>query len=339
MYKHILIKVPNWLGDAVMSLPTIKGVRFLFPESFIAVLVKSELADLFKHDENIQEVITYESKRGIKRLGEDYKIIKRIKSKGFDMALILPRSFHSALIGYLSKIPHRIGYSADKRCWLLTQTLERTKEVLQQHRVYYFLNLLNIWNRPVPFSAPRITIPKTTRKWVSNKLSCHGVIDKGTLIGFNPGATYGSAKCWFPERYIQLAKELINKKKVKIILFGSPSEEKLNSYINSEINHPNVLNYTGKTMMLEMAGLLSSCKLLVTNDTGTMHVGSAVRIPVVALFGPTDPVTTSPFGNNHIIIRKEVSCSPCLKRTCPSDHRCMKSISVEEVYKSCGKYL
>jgi heptosyltransferase-2 len=336
MYKRILIKVPNWLGDAVMGLPTIKGMRSLFPDSYLAVLVKSELEDLFLHEPDINEVISYESRRGLKRLSTEYKMIKQIKGKGFDMALILPRSFHSALIGFLSKIPNRVGYASEARSKLLTQTLPRTKESLSQHRVYYFLNLLNIWGRPVAFSAPRITIPKTTRDWVADKTRN---IKEHLVVGFNTGATYGSAKCWLPERYVQLAKDLINKKKVWIILFGSPAEEKLNLAIASKINHSNVLNYTGKTSITQMAGLLSSCRLLVTNDTGTMHVAAAVRTPVVAIFGPTDPVTTLPFGNNHTIIRKEISCSPCLKRICPTDHHCMKSILVDEVYKECEKYL
>jgi heptosyltransferase II len=336
MYKRILIKVPNWLGDAVMSLPTIKAVRALFPESYMAVLVKSEFEDLFRHETDINEVISYESKHGIKRLSVEYKMIKQIRGKEFDLALIMPRSFHAALIGFLSKIPNRIGYASDSRSKLLTQTMPRTKENLIKHRVYYFLNLLNIWEKPVPFSAPRITIPKATKDWVNDKIRD---IKEHILIGFNPGATYGSAKCWLPERYVNLAKDLIRNKKAWIILFGSPAEEKLNFEIASKINHPNLLNYTGKTSITQMAGLLSVCRLLVTNDTGTMHVAAAVKTPIIAIFGPTDPVTTPPFGNNHVIIRKDISCSPCLKRTCPTDHRCMKSISVEEIYKECEKYL
>ena len=336
MYKRILIKAPNWLGDAVMALPTIKGMRTLFPESHLAVLVKSELADLFRHDPDINEVIGYESRRGLKSLSSEYKLIKEVKSKRFDLALILPRSFHSALIGFLSKIPNRIGYSADSRGKLLTQSLPRTKAGLAQHRVYYFLNLLNIIGRPVSFSAPRITISKATRDWVTDKLA---YVKGHAVVGLNPGATYGSAKCWPAERYARLARDLINNKKAWVIIFGSPAEEKLNSIIAAQIKHHQVLDFTGQTSITQMAGLLSACKLLVTNDTGTMHVAAAVNTPVVAIFGPTDHVTTPPFGNNHSIVRKEVSCSPCLKRTCPTDHRCMTRISVEDVYKECEKYL
>ncbi|MDI6732383.1 MAG: lipopolysaccharide heptosyltransferase II [Planctomycetota bacterium] len=366
VYKRILLIAPNWLGDAVMSLPTIKGLKSLFPESHLSVLVKSELQDIFHYEPDINEVIPLwrdERRGGIKRLSQDYKTIRQLRGKNFDLALILPRSFHSALIGFLSKIPHRIGYSADSRGKLLTRSLPRTKENLQQHRIYYFLNLLNILGRPVPsltglpprrlgvgaFSAPRISIPQAERKWASDKLAhaigslslpYNGSLQEGhSVIGLNPGATYGTAKCWLPERYAQLARELINKKKVWIILFGSPSEEKLNSSIAAQIARYQVLNFSGKTSITQMAALLSVCKVLVTNDTGTMHVSAAVKTPVVSLFGPTDHITTSPFGQNHTIIRKNVSCSPCLKRTCPTDHRCMKLISVEEVYKKVEKYL
>ncbi|MBI5779440.1 MAG: lipopolysaccharide heptosyltransferase II [Planctomycetes bacterium] len=336
MYKRILIKSPNWLGDAVMALPTVKGMRTLFPESHLAVLVKSELADLFQHDSDINEVISYESRKGLKRLSSEYKLIKEVKSKGFDLALILPRSFHSALIGFLSKIPNRIGYSADSRGKLLTQSLPRDKESITQHRVYYFHNLLNIIGRPVSFSAPRITIPKAIRDWVTDKLA---YVKGHAVVGLNPGATYGSAKCWPAERYARLARELINKKKAWVIIFGSPAEEKLGASIARQINHHQVLDFTGQTSITQMAGLLAGCKLLVTNDTGTMHVAAAVNTPVVAIFGPTDHVTTPPFGSNHTIIRKEVACSPCLKRTCPTDHRCMTLITVEDIYKECEKYL
>lgn len=336
MYKRILIKAPNWLGDAVMALPTIKGLRGLFPESHLAVLVKAALSDLFRHDPNINEVISCDPKKGLKRIGAEYKLIKEVKSKRFDLALILPRSFHSALIGFLSKIPNRIGYSADSRGKLLTQNLPRDKKSLAQHRVYYFYNLLNLLGRPVPFSAPRIITPREIRNWVDDKLA-H--VKGQVVVGLNPGATYGSAKCWMPERYARLTMELISRKNAWVILFGGSAEEKLGSSIAARINHPQVLNFTGKTSISQMAGLLSDCKLLVTNDTGPMHVAAAVNTPVVAIFGPTDHVATSPFGNNHSIIRKEISCAPCLKRTCPIDHRCMTRITVEDVYKECDKYL
>jgi len=343
MYKRILVKAPNWLGDAVMALPTIKGLRSLFPESHIAVLVKSDLQDLFLHEADVNEVIAYESKRNLKRLYIEYKMLRQIRRKGFDLAVIMPRSFHSALIGFLSKIPNRIGYSSDARSKLLTQTMPRTEAILKVHRVHYFMNLLNLWNKPIPFSSPRITIPKDIKKWADAELSHQ---KEHQVIGFNPGATYGSAKCWPAERFAQLGRELIEKKKAWIILFGAPAEGRLNAAIAAQINHPSVLNYTGRTSITQLAGLLSHCKCLVTNDTGTMHVAAAVRTPVVAIFGPTDHVTTPPFpiasgqvSNEHTLIRHEVECSPCLKRTCPTDHKCMNLVSVEEIYKACIKYL
>jgi heptosyltransferase-2 len=336
MYKRILVKAPNWLGDAVMALPAIKGLRSLFPACHLAVLVKASLADLFRHDPDINEVISYESSRGLKRIGLEYKMIRALKSKKFDLALILPRSFHSALIGFLSKIPNRIGYSADARGKLLTQSLPRDKEALAQHRVYYFHKLLGILGRPVAFSAPRINIPKSVKEWVADKLA---YAKGGVVVGLNPGAAYGSAKCWPAERYARLAKELIVKKKAWVIIFGSPAEAKLNSSVLARINHSHALDLTGQTTITQMACLLSACALLVTNDTGTMHVAAAVNTPVAAIFGPTDHISTPPFGDKHTIIRKETDCAPCLKRTCPTDHRCMTRISIDDVYKECEKYL
>ncbi|RLB07542.1 MAG: lipopolysaccharide heptosyltransferase II, partial [Deltaproteobacteria bacterium] len=152
------------------------------------------------------------------------------------------------------------------------------------------------------------------------------------LIGFNPGATYGDAKCWPPGRFVELGRKLIEDYDASIIIFGSrtPKEMALNTAIAQGIGE-GCLNLSGKTSLLQLASLLRQCKLLVTNDTGTMHLAAAVGTQVVAIFGPTDPRATSPLGEGHVVVRKEVPCSPCLKRVCPEDHRCMKLIEVEEV--------
>jgi len=343
--KKILISLPNWLGDIVMSLPTVKGMRWLFPESHISVLVTSSFAPLFKYNNDINDVISYERGKGLRRFVKGLKIAKTMREKRFDLAVILPRSFNSALIPFLSRIPQRIGYSADARSILLTHPVTRSGDLLSQHRVYYFLNLLSSFRRddksisvsdgiPEGTTAPRIQLGKDEEKWVDKVLTtAYG----RELIGFNAGATYGSAKCWLPERYAELAHKLIAKFNATILLFGSKGETRTNSEISGKLPKERVLVLTAKTDIIQLATLFKRCRFLVTNDTGPMHVATAVDTPVVAIFGPTDAVTTAPFGTNHIIIRKEVNCSPCLKRTCPIDHRCMKLISVEDVFNACEK--
>jgi heptosyltransferase-2 len=338
--KKILISLPNWLGDIVMSLPTIKAMRWLFPESHISVLVRSNFASLFKYNHDINEVIVYQRGEKLKKFISGWKIAKTIREKNFDTALILPRSFNSALIPFLSKIPRRIGYAADTRSILLTNPIQRKKELLTQHRVYYFLNLLNDFGKSVVMSAPIIKTGKEEEKWADGLLkpALGGHLASRTFwIGFNAGATYGEAKCWFPERYAELGRKLIDKFNAYILLFGSKAETQTNVEISKKLPKERVLDISGQTDIIQLATLLKRCRFLVTNDTGPMHVAAAVAKPVVAVFGPTDYVTTAPFGSNHIIIRKEVACSPCLERTCPTDNRCMKAVTVDDVFDACLK--
>ena len=146
----------------------------------------------------------------------------------------------------------------------------------------------------------------------------------------NPGATYGLAKCWYPDRFGELGKRLVKKWKASVLLFGKAEEKTIAQEILRHLGDGGI-DLTGQTGLLQLAAVLENCRLLATNDTGTMHLAAAAGTPVVAIFGPTDPVTTGPWGEGHRVVRKEVSCSPCLKRICPTDHRCMKEISVEEV--------
>ncbi|MBI4712735.1 MAG: lipopolysaccharide heptosyltransferase II [Planctomycetes bacterium] len=387
-YKRILVKIPNWLGDAVMSLPTLKALRDLFPKSHIAALAKSGLAGLFKNEPAVDEVVSYENVKGIGKFGAEVSLTKEIRGKKFDLLLILPRSFHSALQGFMSGIAHRIGYAAEGRSALLTTALPRTKELLKRHRVQYFLNLLTplAGSKEITVTKPLITIPTNVQQWAKGQL--HSVVggDPATygvarhaalmrysgkgqyLIGVNPSATYGPAKCWPVERYIELVKQLLKKGDINIILVGGRGdEEKLAERIISACgNNRRVMDFTGKTSVLQLAGLLKCCDVLVTNDTGPMHVAAAVGTSIVALFGSTDPVTTGPFAESqsrhecrdklrpdshrdklrggadkdkYTIIRKDVTCAPCLKRVCPTNHKCMKLITVDEVLSNVVRYL
>lgn len=340
--KKILISLPNWLGDIVISLPTIKGMRWIFPGSHISVLVRSDFASLFKYNHDINEVISYQRGTGLRKFVSGWKIAKTMKDKRFDLALILPRSFNSALIPFLSKIPQRIGYSADSRSILLTHPVIRHKDILSQHRVYYFINLLKHFDKHVPISEPGIKTGREEEKWADEllKLALGGHLGSRTFwIGFNAGATYGEAKCWFTERYAELARKLMDRFNAHILLFGSKAESQTNSEILRKLPKEHVLDLSGQTDIIQLATLLKRCRFLVTNDTGPMHVAAAVGTPVVAVFGPTDYVTTAPFGAKHILVRKEVECSPCLKRTCPTDHRCMSLVSVENVFSACSQII
>ena len=253
-----------------------------------------------------------------------------LKRKGFDLAVVLPRSFHSILPIYLSGIPVRVGYQGRGRSFLLTHEIPREGEVLRLHRVHYYQRLVEVLGQAEGSFSPRVLLREEDRKWAEQRLRDLGFMDGRLLVGINPGATYGLAKCWSPDRFAELGKRLVEKSKASVLLFGKEEEGPIAKEIVRHLGSKGA-DLTGQTRLLQLAALLERCRLLVTNDTGTMHLSAAVGTPVVALFGSTDPVTTGPWGEGHLVIRKEVPCSPCLKRICPTDHQCMERITVEEV--------
>jgi len=208
--------------------------------------------------------------------------------------------------------------------------VDRKRELPQAHRIHYYYKLIDLFGMDEPLMAPQIFLREEDRAWARERLQEKGFGEDSLLIGMNPGATYGLAKCWPPERFGDLGQRLQQKRNAVLLLFGKADEAAVTRGIVSRAGGPGV-DFAGRTTLLQLAALLQRCRLLITNDTGTMHVSAAVGTPVVAVFGPTDPVTTGPWGEGHVIVRKEMGCSPCLKRTCPKDHSCMRDISVAEL--------
>jgi heptosyltransferase-2 len=328
--NRILVRGVNWVGDTILTYPTVQKLKLLFPHSHLAILIPSHLIDLWKTFPYVDEIIPFQKRGGIGSIWEDINLSQSLMERKFDLALILPRSFRSAFHIYLARIPVRIGYKAEGRSFFLTHRIPRTKGVLRSHRVHYFQKLTEPLGKVESSPFPRIFLREEDQRWAEQKLRDLGIQDGSPLIGMNPGATYGLAKCWYPERFGELGKRLFEKWKATILLFGKEEERPIAKEILQHLKEGGI-DLIGKTNLLQLAALLERCQLIVTNDTGTMHVATAVGTPVVALFGSTDPSTTGPWGDGHIVIRKDVPCSPCLKRICPTDHRCMELITVDEV--------
>jgi len=336
--NRILVRGVNWVGDTILTYPTVQKLKSLFPHSHLAILVPSHLIDLWKTFPYADEIIPFQKKRGFGSIWEDLNLSQSLKERNFDLAIIFPRSFRSAFQAYLARIPIRIGYQDEGRSLFLTHGIRRTEEIRRSHRVHYFQKLTDSLGQAEGSSSPRIFLREEDRKWAEQKLRDLGIQDGRPLIGMNPGATYGLAKCWYPERFGELGKRLFEKWKATVLLFGKEEERPIAKEILQHLKEGGI-DLTGKTHLLQLAALLERCQLIVTNDTGTMHVATAVGAPVVALFGSTDPSTTGPWGDGHIVIRKDVPCSPCLKRICPTDHRCMELITVDEVEEIIDKKL
>lgn len=328
--NRILVRGVNWVGDTILTYPAVQQLKTFFPQSHLAILVPNHLIDLWGTYPYVDEIIPFEKEAGLRSFWGDLNLSASLKERNFDLAVIFPRSFRSAFQVFLARIPIRIGYRDEGRSFFLTHGIRRTKEILQVHRVHYYQRLIEPFGMIENTPAPRISLREEDQGWAEQKLREYGLLDGRVLIGMNPSATYGLAKCWSPERFGELGERLSLKWNATILLFGREEERSVAEKVLQPLAGRGI-DLIGKTRLLQLAALLERCALLVTNDTGTMHMAAAMGTPVVAIFGSTDPRTTGPWGEGHIVVRKEVPCSPCMKRVCPTDHRCMDLITVDEV--------
>lgn len=327
--RKILVRGVNWIGDAVLTTPALSAIRKEFPGATIHLLAKRPVAELLGKDPGIDRIMVYEIHgRHQGPLGR-IKLVEEIKNGSFDMAILLQNAFEAALITYLSAIPIRCGYNTDGRGSLLNLPVPCTKETLGLHQVYYYLNLVRSISSREYKSEPLLRITGEEEAWAEELLNRSGCIGR-PVIGINPGSTYGPAKRWPIERFAMLSDILIEQHNARVIIFGGPGEKELGAKIAGLMKEA-PLDLTGETSIRELMALIRRCDLFITNDSGPMHIAAAFNVPIVAIFGPTDHKTTSPFGDGHIILRKDVRCSPCLLRECPADHECMESITADEV--------
>jgi heptosyltransferase-2 len=321
--KNILIRLPNWIGDAVMASPLIREVKSHFQEARVTLMASSAICSLFQKDPFVDGFFEF-SKEESRR-----DLLARLKNKNFDFALILPNSFSSAWLFYKAKIPYRVGYSKDFRKWLLSDSLPYPKEKTKEHMILTYQRLLNRLGIQSE-SKPTLYLSKHEQECAKLFLNKCSIREDHILIGINPSAAFGPSKCWLEDRYREVAQKLLEHPKVILFFFGDAvSEEKVN-YIARELG-PRSFNLAGNTTLRQLMALINECDLFLTNDTGPMHMACALNRKVLALFGSTSPEATGPY-HNSTYIRKQVECSPCFKRECPIDFRCMKAISVEEVY-------
>jgi heptosyltransferase-2 len=329
----ILITGNNWLGDAVMSLPTLQSLRAMRPDARISVLSRPSVAGLYAGLPYVDETIVPPARAKGKLRGW-LGLVRELRRRKFDTALILPRSFSSALAPFTARIPRRIGYAGDGRSPMLTDAVPRDPALLRVHRVRYYHHLLRTLGTPPEPQAPALEITPDADRWAGSH-----VPEGKPLIGINPGATYGEAKQWYPDRFIETGRRLAKQRGASIIVVGGPAERELGDRVAEEIG-PRAVSLAGRTDLPQLAAAIRRCSLFLTNDTGPMHVADAVGVPVVAIFGPTDWIATPPYGKRHTIVRTPIECSPCLKRVCPlGHHNCMKRVSVEDVVEACTRLL
>ena len=328
--KRILVRGTNWIGDAVLTTPALMAIRKSFPKAKIALLVKPAIAELLHHHPAVDEIVLYRDPGPHAGLGGKLTLARLLRRGRYDLAILLQNAFEAAAITALASIPNRYGYATDGRSLLLTHRVPLTPKIRRKHQAHYYLELLRPLGIPVePEPSTLRTTPGEDAEAIEH-LRAFGVDLMKVLIGLNPGSIYGTAKRWLPERFAEVADRVAAEHGGVVLIFGGRGEEELGAAIAGKMTAPAIV-LSGRTTVRRLMALIKQCRLFITNDTGPMHIATAFGVPTVAIFGPTDPATTSPFGSRHELVRHPVDCSPCLLRECPIDHRCMQGISVEMV--------
>jgi heptosyltransferase-2 len=334
--KKIMVRATNWIGDAVMSLPAIEALHTRFPDSEIVLVAKPWVSELYQNHPAISRQIVYDAEGEHRGIRGFRRLVRSIRAESFDVAILLQNAFQAAWMAWSADIPLRVGYARDGRSSLLNAAVEVPPPAAYGHQAYYYLQLLfrcGLIDKPQAVDAVRLYLADSERRWAGKQLQTLGLGGKRFFAGLCPGASFGPAKRWLPDRYAKLADRLIDALGADVIIFGSRAESPLAEAVAQAMTHTPVL-VAGKTTLREFMALLAKCHLVVTNDSGPMHLAAALQLPLLAIFGSTNEHATGPLGHQVRIIKHRVECSPCGLRQCPIDFRCMTRVTVDEVYKA-----
>jgi heptosyltransferase-2 len=308
---RILIRSSNWLGDAVMSVPAVRAIKNARPDARVTVAAPVNIAPMWKLVPEVDTIVPLPNDSLLPVIS----LLKR--QRNFDVAILFPNSLRVALESWLSGIPRRVGYRGHWRRLLLNQTVrEPRKPGPPEHHSLRFLRIARECGAETPNAQPLSQTSNIKRQT--------------SKLGLCPGAEYGPAKRWLPQRFAEVAAKVSAQSSAQWILFGTKNDIAIADQIAAAIGD-HCVNRIGHTTLDQLIDELRECRLLLTNDTGTMHLAALLGVPVVAIFGSTEPRLTGPLGDGHIILRHHVECSPCFLRECPIDFRCMKAVRSEEV--------
>jgi heptosyltransferase II len=337
MRERILVRAPNWVGDLVMALPAIEGIRASCPNAEITVMVKPPLEELLLGNPAVDHIFSFDKKKDYDGPSGIARLIKEIRVKKFTRAILLQNAFEAAVIAFLAMVPEREGYATDGRGMMLTRGVKVSRETKKKHQIYYYLDLLEKLGMKPAGEKPRLYLLDSDRQYADVLLDESGA--GGPIIGINPGAQYGAAKKWHPERFGAVADKLAQEYGATVLIFGGPGDAGPAAAVQASMKAAAV-NLAGKTSLRGLMSLIARCSLFITNDTGPMHIASALDVPTLAVFGSTNAAATGPYSSNRRVVREPVNCSPCLKRTCPLKHyRCMEKVSVPMVLEAARSML
>lgn len=339
----IVVRGANWIGDGVMTIPALRQLRRIFPEASITLHTRSWAKGVFQDADFLDEIISFDRETGINNLRRQAAILRERK---FDLGIVFPNSFASALAMRLGGVGRRFGYANEGRGFLFTESVTIPTWKNERHEVYYYLNLVSLVEKAIigtDTSAHArldgsLNVSAQRKAAAEQFLTDAGIDLRRKVVALGVGSTNSMAKRWGSERYARLNDLLQSEAGASVILVGGPDEVDVSNEVVDRSTHKPVV-LTGKTDLGMATAVLSVVDLLIANDMGLAHIAPAIGTKTIVVFGPTNPVTTRPFSENGIVVRKDVECSPCMKRDCPIDHRCMEWISIEEVFDKAAELL
>ena len=340
---RILVRCQNWIGDVVIATASLRCIRQSFPTSPVSVLAKPWVIPILAHNPHIDEIIEYDGKGMHKGVSGIFRLSRYLRTRGFKVAILLQRAFEAALIAYLSRISVRMGYTTDGRGFLLTHKARSSKEEFDVPRLEHDLRMLEGFGILANEKDLCVPVGAAQKSRAEQRLREFGIGMDEPVVGFSPGAVGSLLKRWYPDRFADLASRIRDAYQARILLFGASDERELGEEICRRASKPGVVNLAGRTPLEEAIALIGCCGLFVTNDSGLMHVAAALDVPLVAIFGPTDPRRTAPWSKRYVLVRDAgVDCRGCKMRDCDRNHRCMHEITVEHAFggvqEVVGKY-
>ena len=334
-FESILVRAANWVGDAVMSVPALQALRREHPGAHIAILARPWVAGLYGREPFCDELIPYNAPKGWSGLDQKLRIASGLKKHRFHCAILLQNAFEAAAIAWAARIPVRIGYNRDRRGVLLTQPIAppAAGSIHPHHRFYYseLLKRAGVISDYSTSEPIRLQGAAQAAQEGRTRLQQAGL--RLPAVALAPGAAYGGAKRWLPERFAAAAVQVAQVSEASVAVFGSAGEADICQAVAKQVQAAGlrVCDFSGQTSLPQLIECLAACQILITNDSGPMHIASALGVPTVAVFGATDHIATGPTGDSARVVRVPVECSPCLLRECPIDHRCMTRVSSDLV--------
>ena len=337
--SRILVICPNWIGDAVMATPALRAVRRCFPESHIALILKPNISELLNDLPFFDQMIQIPDAQASESFAKFALSLRREK---FDLGLVLTHSFRSALLARLAAIGTRVGYSTQGRAFLLTEALEFPMEDRRKRPRYMgeeYLDIVRYIGCKASGTMPELAVSSDAIARAEKLLAPCRTEIKRPLVGIAPGSFFGPSKLWYPERWAAVADALVDRFDAFIVILTAPIEREIYEQIESKMRaRPVPLRETPIPLEL-LKAIVAELDLLLCTDCGVRHVAVALDVPTTVVMGSTDPRYTETECEKGVVVREDVDCSPCHKKVCPTDHRCMKLITPEKVFEAASNLL